>query len=244
MEMTQPTTPPVFVAPLPRQPAHARRWVVRWLAGATLVTAAVLVALSHWDLAISLALVDFRDGSYGYFIQKWGTKPASLLIVCAAFLLTNGTTRAAHPLAARASAALAAQLLLQSALLSNGLKLLSGRPRPVHLGPGAEGFVPFHQFHPGFGDFSFPSGHVAITMVLAPAVFLLWREGRRLPAFTVSLLLCGWTGAVAFGRVAYGAHFPTDAAFSICLGVAIAPLSLRFGDRLLDWLARREAAKG
>lgn len=217
--------------------------VLRPIALATLLTAAVLAVLSPWDLAISLALSDFRGGGFGDFIQEWGTKPASLLVVGAAFLLASASARAAHPVAARASAALMAHLLLQPALLTNGLKLLSGRLRPVHLGPGGEGFAPFYDVHPGLGDFSFPSGHVAVTMILAPVVLLLWREGRRLPAAAAALLLCAWTGTVAFGRVAFGAHFPTDAAFSVCIGLALAPLSLRAGDRFLGWLGGRQATR-
>lgn len=58
---------------------------------------------------------------------------------------------------------------------------------------------------------------------------------------------CAWAGTVAFGRVAYGAHFPTDVAFSIGLGIALAPLSLRIGDdvvrRLVAWRQRSSTAR-
>jgi undecaprenyl-diphosphatase len=139
---------------------------------------------------------------------------------------------------------MAVHLLLQPALLTNGLKLLTGRPRPVHLGALGEGFVPFHVLHPGLGDFSFPSGHVAVTMILAPVVLVLFREGRRSLAGLVALSACAWTGTVAFGRVAFGAHFPTDVLASLGLGLALAPLSALLGARFARWLDRRPVRPG
>ena len=60
-------------------------------------------------------------------------------------------------------------------------------------------------------------------MILAPCVVLL---GIQRQALGLALVTLGWAGAVAFGRVSYGAHFPTDVLFSIGIGVALAPLSL------------------
>ncbi|MBI5543116.1 MAG: phosphatase PAP2 family protein [Deltaproteobacteria bacterium] len=104
--------------------------------------------------------------------------------------------------------------------------LLFGRPRLARCRPTGEGFRDFFEVSPGVGDFSFPSGHVAVAMALAPWAWLLWREGRTRAALVVGGATLGWAGAVAYGRVLYGAHFLTDVVFSVGLGVALAPLSL------------------
>lgn len=209
-------------------------------AGATLVaTMVALLAIAPWDLEVSRALGGVFGATFGAFIQDWGRKPASVLVVGAAFALTSRAVRVSRPLLARASAALLAQVVLHSALLTNLVKLVVGRPRPVHLGPAGEGFAAFTALAPGFGDFSFPSGHVAVAMILAPCALLLWREGRRRASAAVATTTLAWAGVVALGRVSHGAHFPTDVAASIGLGVALAPLSVRLGDRILWSLATR-----
>jgi membrane-associated phospholipid phosphatase len=214
---------------------------IAWLAAVALLTTVVLFFLSPLDLWISYSLADFRGSAFGYFVQEWGRTPATFLILAAGFVLATRSVRAGHPVAARACAALAAQVVLHPALLTNGLKLLTGRPRPVRIGPAGEGFTAFHELSPGFGDFSFPSGHVAVGMILAPWVVLLWREQRRLAAAGVAVLTLGWAGAVAFGRVGFGAHFPTDVVFSMGAGVALAPLSLRLGDIIARRMTRNIA---
>ncbi len=142
---------------------------------------------------------------------------------------------AQFPLWSRAAAATAVQYFVHAALATNLLKLASGRPRPVHIVCDGAEFAPFYGFAPGLGDFSFPSGHVAIAIVLAPAALLFWRAGRRRVAMGIGLFTLTWASAVAFGRVQYGAHFPTDVVFSIGFGLALAPLSLRLGHR---WATR------
>lgn len=206
---------------------------LRWLGLALAVTVLALLSVSPWDLAISLSLADRAGAAFGPFIQHWGQKPASLFAVCAAAALTTKSLRAAYPLAVRGSAALLMQLVLQSVLLTNLLKLISGRPRPADLGPAGEGFRHFYVWNPCIGDYSFPSGHVASAMFLAPCVLLLWREGKIRSALGVAFATLGWAGAVAYGRILYGAHFSTDVLFSIGLGAALAPLSLNLGDRLM-----------
>jgi len=232
----------VDVAPTFSRPSGTS--VARDLAcfGLTLgLTLLVLGVVAPWDLSLSLSLEPARGDAFGAFVQHWGRKPASLLVVAAAFALTTKSYRAVHPLVARCSAAVLSQVLLHPALLTNLLKLLSGRPRPVALGPAGEGFVHFFSMSPGFGDFSFPSGHVAVAMLLAPCALLLWREGRLRESVAVAVATAVWSGAVAYGRVRFGAHFPTDVLFSIGIGVALAPVSLRLGELLLARLAAREA---
>ncbi len=212
-----------------------------WFAGVLAATLAAMLVVSGSDVSLSLSLDGQREASFGWFIQHWGKRPVVVVAIAAAALLAHRPWRLRYPLWARAGASVAVQYLLHPALATNLLKLASGRPRPVHLGQDGLAFAPFYDFAPGLGDFSFPSGHVAIAMVLAPAALLLWREQRRVAAAGIGVSTLAWAAAMAYGRVQYGAHFPTDVAFSIGFGVALAPLSLRLGER---WAARLGVVAG
>jgi membrane-associated phospholipid phosphatase len=74
-------------------------------------------------------------------------------------------------------------------------------------------------------------------MVLAPCALLLFRAGRPGAAAAVAGATAAWAGLVAYGRVLSGAHFPTDVLASVGLGLALAPLSLALGDRLVARLS-------
>jgi len=225
---------PPFPLPISRQ--------LTWLAAGFLVTLLAALALSPWDVALSLRFVEAREGAFGSFVQHWGRTPGKALAIGAAVVFALKQVRTSHPLAVRASAAILVQFVLHPGILTNLLKLLTGRPRPVHLGAAGEGFVAFPSLNPAIGDFSFPSGHVAVAMVLAPCVLLLWRERRRWASLAVGLFALGWAGTVALGRVVSGAHFPTDVVFSLGAGIALAPLSLGLGDALARRLTKGDRA--
>ncbi len=207
-----------------------------WSAASLALTCLALAALAPWDLALSRRVAD-ASAPLGGFVQEWGRLPARFLAIGVAALLAVPAWRRSNPLLVRASAALAAQLFLHAGLLTNLLKLLGGRTRPVHLGPADQGFAPFYALDPGWGDYSFPSGHVAVAMVLAPCALLLFRAGRPGAAAAVAGATAAWAGLVAYGRVLSGAHFPTDVLASVGLGLALAPLSLALGDRLVARLS-------
>ena len=211
-----------------------------WIGVATAVTLLGLFCLSAHDLGISLSLVGERESFFGRLIQEWGRLPARLLVVGSALVLAFRALRLKYSLLCRLAAALVVQFVLQPAVFTNLLKLLAGRPRPVNIGLDGAGFAPFYVFSPGFGDFSFPSGHVAVAMILMPCVVLLWRARERWAALGVALFTAVWAGAVACGRVVSGAHFPTDVVLSIGVGVAFAPVSLRLGSALSRRLTRPE----
>ena len=61
--------------------------------------------------------------------------------------------------------------------------------------------------------FSLPSGHAAVAFALAAAIAYA-NPKWGLPAFAVASL-------VAFGRVAAGVHYPTDAVAGALLGMAV-----------------------
>ena len=183
-----------------------------WLCagGGLLITLALLCLAAPYDLEVSLALSHGRDSFFGWLVQDWGKKPVVLFFLAGGGLLATKSWRLKYPVASGSAAGFVVQYFLHSGLITNIVKLLVGRPRPVDCGVDGAGFVPFHRFAPGFGDFSFPSGHVAIAMSLAPCVVVLWRAGQRAPALAVAGLTLLWAGAVAYGRVLSGAHCPTD----------------------------------
>lgn len=207
-----------------------------WFAVGVGLTGLAVLALAPFDLAWSLALSGERGQPFGEAVQHWGRRPASLLVVMAAGLLSTRSLRQASPLAARAAVVLVVQLVVHAGLVTNALKLLWGRP--VELGPAGEGFVPVAVWSPRLTDGSFPSGHVAVAMCLVPVGLLLWREQRREGAVGVAMVTVAWAGVVAVGRVSHGAHFPSDVLGSVGLGLALAPVSLAWGEGLLRRFTR------
>lgn len=193
----------------------------------------VVWLIARWDLQIALAFAESPSEAFGAFMHDWGRSPLTALLVSGGYILASKPDRLKHPLLSQLAAALVAQVILHAALATNLIKLLVGRPRPLTLGLDGAGFVSWLSLNPGVGDFSFPSGHVAITMTLAPCVILLWRAGRRGASAGVAAAMLAWCGLMAYGRVAYQAHFLSDVTASICLGLAIAPLSAWIGLRVM-----------
>lgn len=94
-----------------------------------------------------------------------------------------------------------------AALLANGLKHLTGRPRPKFVHSGEWQFTPSWAS----GLDSFPSGHATASFAVATVL------AKRFPAFGP---LCVCIAAfVALGRVLRGSHFPTDVVGGAVLGV-------------------------
>ena len=196
------------------------RWVVVGLA----LTVAVLLLCMGWDLPLAGWAAAHPSPRFGLFMERWGRSAATPLIVASAYVLVEAKTRRGHPLPAQLAAATLSGLLIHTAVITNGLKLLMGRTRPMHLVEGP--YTEWYQLNPSLGDFSFPSGHVAVAMVLVPAALVLWRSGRRGAGVAMLLLSLIWAGVMAWGRIRHGAHFLTDTLASIGLGLTLAPLAL------------------
>jgi membrane-associated phospholipid phosphatase len=203
--------------------ARARFWTAwsaclgLWLAGFAL--------LAPHDLTLSRTFSE-RTHPFGVWVFRLGELPGWLAVALAlGCLLTTrrpptGRLGACRPLAWQ----VLAQALAHPLLVTQAFKFLWGRVRPLHLDPGAEAFTPLWlPAGPGAGE-SFPSGHVAMSVAIAPLAFWLWRRGQRLAGglALAGVLLIGLT--VAAGRVVSASHFPTDAWFSLGLGLLLAPL--------------------
>lgn len=97
------------------------------------------------------------------------------------------------------------------AILGQGIKLLTARPRP-HLFPGA-----LHA-----SGYSFPSGHaLSATLLYGALAYLVWIHfGRRTASFLMAVLLVGWALLIGLSRIVLGVHYPTDVEGGIALGLA------------------------
>jgi len=89
-----------------------------------------------------------------------------------------------------------------------------------------------------YSSSSFPSGHTFNSAALATAVVLcvtrIWPKSRH-AALSLAVL---WVGLVALSRLVLGAHWPTDVAAAICLGIFI-PLAISL---MLDLYGNSESS--
>jgi undecaprenyl-diphosphatase len=118
-----------------------------------------------------------------------------------------------------------------SALASAGLALLVNqaiarvwhRPRPYQSHPGV-----YHLTRSR--DPSFPSDHASAAFAIALAV-LLFDRATGLAFLAVAVV-------IAVGRVAIGAHYPSDVAAGLAVGAASALLVASLGRPLIELLVR------
>jgi undecaprenyl-diphosphatase len=122
------------------------------------------------------------------------------------------------------AAGLAAALALA---VAHGISVLWDRPRPFVAHPDAA-----HLFIAPSGDPSFPSDHATAAFAIAVSIFL---RSRR-----IGLLALAMAVVLGVGRVAVGAHYPSDVLGGALLGTAAAlvlwlpPIRGRL-NRLADW---------
>ncbi len=102
-------------------------------------------------------------------------------------------------------------------LMASLLKFVIGRARPKLFEE--HGHLAFDMFGPGSSWASFPSGHTTTIMSCAVALALLFPRAR------IPLLIAGLV--IAFGRVATGAHYPSDILGGVALGAVVSWLFAR-----------------
>jgi len=104
------------------------------------------------------------------------------------------------------------------------LKNLIARPRPFQVDPSIRLVIPPPR------EYSFPSGH---TMNGFAAASALWHERRRAGALALAL-----AALIAFTRLYFCVHYPTDVLGGIVIGCA----SGRLFSRIVNAFAERRAA--
>lgn len=113
---------------------------------------------------------------------------------------------------------IAACALLLDALICNGiLKPLIDRPRPFTQ-------VDITLLIPTPGPHSFPSGHTASSFAVAAAV-CFWKKGWGIGALVLAAL-------IAFSRMYFFVHYPTDILGGIVVGVGCAFLAKYIVDKV------------
>ncbi|WOS62736.1 phosphatase PAP2 family protein [Sinorhizobium fredii] len=196
------------------QPLASTGWIVL----TTIVLVLALVPfdpqLSEWAQALPDEIVDFNRtitdvGTFAWMIYT----SATLLLI--AFVVRRASRRDTIRQRARTARNLSAYFLLTigtASALVHGLKLLIGRARPeLFADYGAYSLTPFT------GDRlfeSFPSGHSTAAGAFFGAFAMLKPELR--PLFLILALLIG------VSRVIVGAHYPSDVAAGLLLGLWVA----------------------
>lgn len=188
--------------------------------------------LSEWARGLPDEIVDFNTTitDFGTFAWMLYTSATLLLI---AFIVRRASRRDTVRQRARTARNLSAYFLLTigtASALVHGLKFLIGRARPeLFADYGAYSLTPFT------GDRlfeSFPSGHSTAAGAFFGAFAMLTPELR--PLFLILALLIG------VSRVIVGAHYPSDVAAGLLLGLWVAVMvAFLFARR--DWLFRLDA---
>ena len=106
--------------------------------------------------------------------------------------------------------------IINSLLFVQITKLLCGRIRFNDLAIGYTDYTPwFLPPGPGFGNFSFPSGHTAQGWLFLPFLILIkdreWKSPLRI---IITILTITWGSLVGISTIIIGAHFASDVLFS------------------------------
>ncbi|ACP27049.1 phosphatidic acid phosphatase type 2 [Sinorhizobium fredii NGR234] len=214
------------------QPLASTAWIVL----TTIVLVLALVPfdpqLSEWAQTLPDEIVGFNRTitDFGTFAWMIYTSATLLLI---AFVVRRASQRDTIRQRARAARNLSAYFLLTigtASVLVHGLKFLIGRARPeLFADYGAYSLTPFT------GDRlfeSFPSGHSTAAGAFFGAFAMLTPELR--PLFLILALLIG------LSRVIVGAHYPSDVAAGLLLGLWVS-IMVAFLFARRDWLFRFDA---
>jgi undecaprenyl-diphosphatase len=202
----------------------ARRVVLTFLVGlsvmiATLTAAGLLITeteslrgVRDWDSAISTNLADSRSTEatdLALLITRAGDT-VSILALMSAVTLVLAVTRKWR-----------AMILVPIAMLAEittflAVNHLVGRERP-----------PVDKIGPLPGTYSFPSGHVAATLVCWVGISLLLAAyGFGRSARMVAALGALMAVAMAWARVYAGMHYTIDVFFGLVMGLAALALAL------------------
>ena len=117
-------------------------------------------------------------------------------------------------------------LLLISACLNEGVKLLADQPRPFNYDPRVLKLV--HEESGGF-----PSGHTQSAVVIWG--YIAWRFKKPLLWLLAGFLIL----AIPLSRIYLGAHFPTDLIGGYAIGVIVLFLFLRLDTTVASWFTKK-----
>lgn len=168
------------------------------------------IGILDWIQSIRSPVVDMVMT----FITRLGNAGA-VWIVLAVILLIIPKTR-------RSGAVLAAALCVDAVLCNGILKTLFGRIRPYDVNTSVRLLIA----RPA--DFSFPSGHTAVSFAAVTALMMAGEGKLWKPALVIAVL-------IAFSRLYLYVHYPTDILGGIIVGGAAGYIGYLIVERLGQW---------
>lgn len=168
------------------------------------------IGILDWIQSIRSPVVDMLMT----FITRLGNAGA-VWIVLAVILLIIPKTR-------RSGAVLAAALCVDAVLCNGILKTLFGRIRPYDVNTSVRLLIA----RPA--DFSFPSGHTAVSFAAVTALMMAGEGKLWKPALVIAVL-------IAFSRLYLYVHYPTDILGGIIVGGAAGYIGYLIAERLGQW---------
>jgi membrane-associated phospholipid phosphatase len=202
-------------SPLPRADDH--RWL---LAAATALSVACIALIAGAGYHAGFHTLNDAGRAIGDPLLATLTQCGDTLFVLSLFL----TLAWRYPQMLW-HAALAA---LIATLLSHGIKLATAQMRP----PGVLDLQTFRQLGPLWRHDSFPSGHTVTAFVAAGVA------ACRIPNAALRGVVLLPAAAIAFSRIAVGAHWPADTLSGAAVGLLAAWLALP-AMRRWQWGLRR-----
>jgi undecaprenyl-diphosphatase len=198
------------------------------LAGLVLTYAGIFASGRDWDASVSASLADSRSTRYedaAVFVSRCGdTLPIiafGAAIAVGAVVVRGWRSALFVPIA----------LLIEVSAFA-AINFIVQRPRPDVDTVGA---VP--------STFSYPSGHVAATLVCwFGLVSLLWLGARRPPALVVATIGTVAVAAMGWARVYLGMHHMLDVVAGVVMGIAALVIAAR-GLQLARHTAARHAPR-
>jgi membrane-associated phospholipid phosphatase len=191
-----------------RPPLVTRTETRAFLLGTALLAATDRTTIRWFDPDIARSGPSGDEG--GKSVSRLGTG-LPLLTAAALPALVDGRY-------GRKTSGWAAVALVDAAILTEGLKFLTGKERPSQ----SDGHVRFHG--PGTGFSSFPSGHTSASFAVATVLGARYRK-YRLPLYLLA-------GAVGWGRLNSASHFLSDVFVGAGVGIYSGRYVLRHGGRL------------
>lgn len=168
------------------------------------------IGILDWIQSIRSPVVDMVMT----FITRLGNAGA-VWIVLAVILLIIPKTR-------RSGAVLAAALCVDALLCNGILKTLFGRIRPYDVNTSVRLLIARPV------DFSFPSGHTAISFAAVTALKMAGEGKLWKPALVIAVL-------IAFSRLYLYVHYPTDILGGVIVGGAAGYIGYLIVERLGQW---------
>lgn len=206
----------------PRHPVVTSRLLALMLA-----CAAVTLAVSPFDAVLLRNARANQDGAAAFMqaltdigLSQWYLVPAAatLLLVAAIDWRAHGPSGKGRLSILFGHAVFIFAGILLSGMLTNLLKVLFGRSRPLRFDDVGAYRLDLWSF--GYAHASFPSGH-ATTMGAVTAILCLW-----FPAFAFPIVVSGCFVAVT--RIFAQAHYASDVAAGFSLGFVFVVLMARF----------------